>query len=133
MIYQQTPGKVYENKAASSEGSDLSLVTTGEKYNWNNKSNFSGSYTDLTNKPTIPVMSSTTGTITTTGWSNNSLTINVTGVTASNAVIVTPAPSSLDEYASCKIKCTAQASGTLTFECEEVPTNSLTVNVLIYG
>ena len=28
----------YENKAAASGGTDLSLVTTGEKYNWNNKS-----------------------------------------------------------------------------------------------
>ena len=30
------------------------MVTTGEKYTWNNKSNFSGSYNDLSNKPTIP-------------------------------------------------------------------------------
>ena len=44
----------YSSKAAASGGSDVSLVTTGEKYTWNNKSNFSGSYNDLTNKPTIP-------------------------------------------------------------------------------
>ena len=31
-------------------------VTTSEKNSWNNKSNFSGSYDDLTNKPTIPVV-----------------------------------------------------------------------------
>lgn len=30
------------------------LVTDTEKETWNNKSDFSGSYTDLTNKPTIP-------------------------------------------------------------------------------
>lgn len=30
------------------------LVTDTEKTTWNNKSNFSGSYNDLTNKPTIP-------------------------------------------------------------------------------
>lgn len=29
-------------------------VTASDKSNWNNKSNFSGSYTDLTNKPTLP-------------------------------------------------------------------------------
>ena len=44
----------YSSKAAASGGSDVSLVTTGEKYTWNNKSNFSGSYNDLSNKPTIP-------------------------------------------------------------------------------
>lgn len=30
---------VYESKTAASGGSDLSLVTTGEKYDWNNKPN----------------------------------------------------------------------------------------------
>ena len=29
----------YESKAAASSGTDVSLVTTGEKYNWNNKAN----------------------------------------------------------------------------------------------
>lgn len=44
----------YESKAAASGGTAVSLVTTGEKYIWNNKSSFSGNYNDLTNKPTIP-------------------------------------------------------------------------------
>lgn len=34
------------------------LVTDTEKSTWNDKSNFSGSYTDLTNKPTIPTKTS---------------------------------------------------------------------------
>ena len=37
-----------------SEDSTHRLVTDDEKQTWNNKSNFSGSYNDLTNKPTIP-------------------------------------------------------------------------------
>lgn len=56
----------YTSKPAASGGSDVSLVTTGEKYSWNSKvdsSNladvaFSGSYNDLTNKPTIPTKTS---------------------------------------------------------------------------
>ena len=64
----------YSSKAAASGGTDVSLVTTGEKYTWNNKQNAittssklaasyisglatvatSGSYNDLTNKPSIP-------------------------------------------------------------------------------
>lgn len=37
-----------------SDDSTHRLVTDSEKTGWNNKSDFSGSYNDLTNKPTIP-------------------------------------------------------------------------------
>ena len=37
------------------------LVTDTEKSNWNNKSNFTGNYNDLTNKPTIPTYTAGTG------------------------------------------------------------------------
>ena len=40
--------------AELSEDSTHRLVTDTEKTTWNNKSNFSGSYNDLSNKPTIP-------------------------------------------------------------------------------
>ena len=33
-------------------------VSAAEKANWNNKSDFSGNYADLTNKPTIPTVPS---------------------------------------------------------------------------
>lgn len=39
-----------------SEDSSHRTVTDAEKTTWNNKSNFSGSYNDLTNKPTIPTI-----------------------------------------------------------------------------
>jgi hypothetical protein len=34
-------------------------ITSAERTTWNGKSNFSGSYTDLTNKPTIPTLNNT--------------------------------------------------------------------------
>lgn len=40
--------------AGLSEDSTHRVVTDTEKSTWNGKSNFSGSYNDLTNKPTIP-------------------------------------------------------------------------------
>lgn len=43
----------YESKSAASGGTAVSLVTTGEKYAWNAKSNFSGAYADLTGLPTL--------------------------------------------------------------------------------
>ena len=72
-----------------------------------------------------------TVTIATSDWSNKAATKSVTGVTASNTVVVSPAPASFDAYTAAEVKCTAQASGTLTFSCETVPSASLTVNVLI--
>ena len=46
-------------------------------------------------------------------------------------VIVAPAPDSLEAYAAAGVRCTAQASGKLTFTCQSVPTAALTVNVVI--
>ena len=47
---------VPSSETAAENGTTLSLVTTGEKYTWNNKSSFSGNYNDLSNKPTIPTV-----------------------------------------------------------------------------
>lgn len=65
------------------------------------------------------------------GWSENTQTVNVAGVTATNIVWVSPAPESQNVYNSAEIKATAQAEGTLTFMCTAIPTEPLTVNVVI--
>ena len=65
-------------------------------------------------------------------WSSNTQTVNVTGVTATNVVMVSPAPVNATEYAQCGILCTAQANGTLTFTCTSVPSNDITVNVVCF-
>ena len=70
-------------------------------------------------------------TLTASGWSSKKQTVSVSGVTASNTVLVTPAPASFVAYGEAVVYCSAQGSGTLTFTCDEVPTVSLTVNVLI--
>ena len=75
--------------------------------------------------------SSITASLTTAGWSNKTQTVSVTGVTASNDVVVSAAPSSVSAYSEAGIVCTAQAAGTLTFTCETVPSSAITVNVLI--
>lgn len=57
-----------------SQDSTHRLVTDSEKNTWNNKSDFSGSYNDLTNKPTIPTVStSVTSTSTTTAASSSAV------------------------------------------------------------
>lgn len=70
-------------------------------------------------------------TLTLEGWSDLSQTVNVTGVTANNTVIVTPSPSSYAIYGESGVYCSAQADGKLTFMCVNDPTTNLIVNVLI--
>lgn len=57
-------------------------------------------------------------------------TVNVSGVTAGNAVVVTPAPASFTAWGECGVYASAQAEGKLTFTAENKPDAALTVNVL---
>ena len=71
----------------------------------------------------------TTATLSASGWSGNAQTVSVSGVTASNLVIVAPSPTSHAAYAEANVRCTAQQSGKLTFACDDVPSAALTVNI----
>lgn len=64
-------------------------------------------------------------------WSANTQTVTVNGVTASNNVIVAPAPASSADWASAGVLCTAQGANSLTFTCTQTPSNDITVNVAI--
>lgn len=79
----------------------------------------------------ISPVKTATATLTVAGWSGNAQTVNVTGVTATNAVIVRPAPGSHTAWLDAGVYCTAQGAGTLAFACEDTPTAELTANVLI--
>ena len=85
------------------------------------------------NSKALATMSTATASLATTGWANNSKTDNVTGVTASNNVIVAPAPADMAVWSAAGIVCTAQGAGTLTFTCSSTPTAAVTANVLILG
>ena len=76
-------------------------------------------------------MRTATASLSASGWSSKTQTVSVSGVTENNVVIVTPASGSHTEYNGCAVRCTAQASGKLTFTCTNVPTSALTANVLI--
>ena len=70
-------------------------------------------------------------TLTSTAWSGNSQTVDVTGVTASSLVFVSPSPASFDVYVSAGVRATAQADGTLTFNCSKVPATDVSVQVVV--
>lgn len=77
--------------------------------------------------------------LTVAGWSLDSGTnkytqsVSVTGVTGTNTVFVSPAPSSAADYASSSVLCISQTTDSLTFQADSVPANAITVNVVIMG
>lgn len=75
--------------------------------------------------------STITVTLTSSWWSNNTQTVTATWVTASNTVIVSPAPTSITDYTWSKIYCSAQWTNSLTFTCNTTPSNNITVNAVI--
>lgn len=83
----------------------------------------------------VTVSSTSIKTITVTlaaaSWSSLKQTVTATGVTASNTVIISPAPASHTAYGEAGVYCSAQASNSLTFTCTETPTSELTVNAVI--
>lgn len=104
---------------------------------WVNVSNglFSSTYKIMSYDGTIPTDRLTkvnsTITLTAAGWSSNTQTVNVTGMTATGVVMVSPDPTDQSAYTSAGIICTAQAAGTLTFTCTSVPSADIDVNVVM--
>ena len=64
-------------------------------------------------------------------WSGGVQTVSVAGLTASDSVIVTPAPASRDAYINADVRCTAQGAETLTFTAASTPAANMTVNIII--
>ena len=62
-------------------------------------------------------------------WSNNRQTVSVSGIKAEDTVFSTPDIDSREMYAECNIRLSEQDDGVLTYVCEEVPAENLTVNV----
>lgn len=60
-------------------------------------------------------------------------TVTVSGATANNPKVISPAYASIAEYAACGVKAAAESEGTITFACDVVPENDLIVNILIVG
>ena len=78
--------------------------------------------------------SSTTVTLTTSGWSSNTQTVTVSGVSADEtAQLIQPCPAMASQtaYYEAGILCTGQAANQLTFTCQTVPTTDLTVYVVM--
>jgi len=79
------------NQAATTITEDTThrFVTDTEKTTWNAKSNFSGNYNDLTNKPTIPTVNNATLTIQKNGTNVATFTANSASNATANIVVPT--------------------------------------------
>lgn len=91
-------------------------------------------YTLLEGDGTIPTARltkvNTTITLTAAGWSSNTQTVTVTGMTATGVVMVSPDPTDQSAYTSAGIICTSQATNSLTFTATTTPTSDIVVNVV---
>lgn len=137
---------VYAALADKAEASSLSDVAT------------SGSYNDLIDKPTIPVVDSSLDTsssnaiqngavataintkqnkaIATTATlasGNTAWTVTVNGVTANNIVLVAPNAAGYAQWVDHRVRCSSQNTNTLGFTADTATTASITVNVVILG
>lgn len=102
---------------------DTTSATAGQALVLNSQGN--AEWKDVVSTP------ATAPTLLAANWSSNQQTVNVTGVTATNMVIVAPYPTDAEDYAAAGVLCVAQGSGTLTFSCTTTPVNDLQVNVVI--
>ena len=76
-------------------------------------------------------MATKTVTLSTSNWSSNTQTVNVTGVTSGNTILVGYSPESYEAYSDAAIRCVGQDNNTLTFSCESKPSVNVSVNVVI--
>ena len=88
-IAQQIGEKANQSDLATHTGNTTVHITSAERTAWNAKSNFSGSYNDLTNKPTIPTVNNATLTIQKNGTNVATFTANSSTNATANITVPT--------------------------------------------
>lgn len=121
------------NDYTTAEKTKLSGVETGAQKNVQADWSATSGAAAILNKPTLPTVAQAQVTLTAAGWSDNTQTVTVSGVTADNMVIVTYAPESRVAWTDADIYCSAQAANALVFTCDSAPTTDVTANVAIFG
>lgn len=78
-------------------------------------------------------ISTKTVTIASASWSDKSVTVSVTGVTATGTIMLTPSTKAdADAIGANGIWCSAQADGALTFTCTSTPTQAVSYNMMLF-
>ena len=68
-------------------------------------------------------------TLSASGWSDKKQSVYVSGFGKDDTIISTPSADSRELYTECGVKLYAQAQNSLTFVCEDVPSEALTIHV----
>lgn len=65
------------------------------------------------------------------GWVNKQQTLLVPGITLGTSIWVSPSPTfiNVEEYSRCKMLAVSQDVGSITFECQELPTINININI----
>lgn len=79
----------------------------------------------------VTILRKTTATLAAASWTSNTQTVSVSGLLATEDVLVSPAPASWADWGTAGIRAVSQAAGSLTFECDTEPTNDVTANLII--
>lgn len=134
-IYYRTSAEVLSDigAAAASHNHSASNITSGTIPIARGGTGATNASSALSNLGAQAKVKTLTLSLTTAGWSatNKTQSCTASGVTASNVVIISPTATSQDAYSAAGVKCTAQAANRLTFTCDTVPTEALSVNVVI--
>ena len=135
LVYYRTPTEVQTDigAAPASHNHSASNITSGTLPITRGGTGSTTAATALTNLGAQAKVKTLTLSLTTADWSstNKTQTKTASGVTASNVVIISPTATSQNAYSAAGVKCTAQAANRLTFTCDTVPTEALSVNVVI--
>ena len=134
-IYYRTPAEVLSDigAASASHNHSASNITSGTLPVARGGTGATNAVSARSNLGAQARAKTLTLSLTTAGWSATSKTQTKTasGVAEGNIVIISPAPTSQDAYSAAGVKCTAQGNSSLTFSCESIPTEALSVNVVI--
>ena len=99
------------------------LDKTGLSYFWEKIKAY---VNENASKPKLRVV-----TLSSSGWSSNTQTVTVSGVTASNAVICSPDPDGMTPAMEAGVFCSEQSNNSLTFTCSVQPSVNIVYNILI--
>ena len=66
-------------------------------------------------------------------WEGKTATVELTGMNNTKTVLCSPADTTKEIYSTAGVKLTGQATNTLTFTCETVPSGQVSVNIVYMG
>jgi hypothetical protein len=119
-----------------SQITDLVLATVAATGLYSDLSGSPTALSSFTNDENFKGITCVSVSIPVASWSSNAATVSVSGVTASNIVVIAPDATTRTNYTNftgAGIYCSAQAAGSLTFTCTTTPTAAITILAMIIG